>query len=164
MSVRTGMYHFEVSRTAMYRVRYVLVHTSTYRHVLPCTRCTGFQMAVVQDSEGHPSHQTSNVKCSIIMLSCSRCGWYKYHGTAFLCIPKGCRLVEDEMSVAPGPAGPARNRPELVQARELLRHHDLESWPVVCTSDRVHSGMYQVLVCTGMYHAIVWYQLEYKPT
>jgi hypothetical protein len=36
MSVRTGMYHFEVSRTAMYRVRYVLVCTSTYRHVLPC--------------------------------------------------------------------------------------------------------------------------------
>jgi hypothetical protein len=26
----------------------------------------------------------------------------------------------------------------------------------------VHSGMYQV--CTGMYHTIVWYQLEYKPT
>ena len=46
MSVRTGMYHFEVSRTAMYRVRYVLAHTSTvtYRHVLPCTRYTGFQM------------------------------------------------------------------------------------------------------------------------
>ena len=45
MLVRTGMYHFEVSRTAMYRVRYVLVRTSTYRHVLPCTRCTtGFQM------------------------------------------------------------------------------------------------------------------------
>ena len=45
MSVRTGMYHFEVSRTAMYRVRYVLAaRTSTYRHVLPCTRCTGFQM------------------------------------------------------------------------------------------------------------------------
>ncbi len=44
MSVRTGMYHFEVSRTAMYRVRYVLAHTGTYRHVLPCTRCTGFQM------------------------------------------------------------------------------------------------------------------------
>ena len=52
MSVRTGMYHFEVSRTAMYRVRYVLVHTSTYRHVLPCTRCTGFQMheIVIDDS------------------------------------------------------------------------------------------------------------------
>ena len=47
MSVRTGMYHFEVSRTAMYRVRYVLVRTSTYRHVLPCTRCTGFQMITV---------------------------------------------------------------------------------------------------------------------
>ncbi len=46
MSVRTGMYHFEVSRTAMYRVRYVLVRTSTYRHVLPCTRCTRFQMTV----------------------------------------------------------------------------------------------------------------------
>ncbi len=45
MSVRrTGMYHFEVSHTAMYRVSYVLVRTSTYRHVLPCTRCTGFQM------------------------------------------------------------------------------------------------------------------------
>ncbi len=47
MSVRTGMYHFEVSRTAMYRVRYVLVRTSTYRHVLPCTRCTGFQMIIL---------------------------------------------------------------------------------------------------------------------
>ncbi len=44
MLVRTGMHHFEVSRTAMYRVRYVLVRTSTYRLVLPCTRCTGFQM------------------------------------------------------------------------------------------------------------------------
>jgi hypothetical protein len=44
MSVRTGMYHFVVSRTAMYRVRYVLARTSTYRLVLPCTRCTGFQM------------------------------------------------------------------------------------------------------------------------
>jgi hypothetical protein len=44
MSVRTGMYHFEVSRTAMYRVRYVLARTSTNRLVLPCTRCTGFQM------------------------------------------------------------------------------------------------------------------------
>jgi hypothetical protein len=32
MSVRTGMsrYHFEVSRTAMYRVRYVLASTSTH--------------------------------------------------------------------------------------------------------------------------------------
>ena len=47
MSVRTGMYHFEVSRTAMYRVRYVLAHTSTYRHVLPCTRYTGFQMVIM---------------------------------------------------------------------------------------------------------------------
>ncbi len=44
MLVRTGMYYFEVSRTAMYRVRYVLARTSTYCRVLPCTRCTGFQM------------------------------------------------------------------------------------------------------------------------
>ena len=51
MSVRTGMYHFEVSRTAMYRVRYVLARTSTYRHVLPCTRCTGFQMYEYHDDD-----------------------------------------------------------------------------------------------------------------
>jgi hypothetical protein len=38
------MYHFEVSRTALYRVRYVLARTSTYHLVLPCTRCTGFQL------------------------------------------------------------------------------------------------------------------------
>jgi hypothetical protein len=44
MLVRTGMYHFEVSRTALYRVRHVLARTSTYHLVLPCTRCTGFQM------------------------------------------------------------------------------------------------------------------------
>ena len=44
MLVRTGMYRFEVSRTALYRVRYVLARTSTYHLVLPCTRCTGFQM------------------------------------------------------------------------------------------------------------------------
>jgi hypothetical protein len=43
--VRTGMYHFEVSLTALYRVRYVLARTSTYHLVLPCTRCTGFQMS-----------------------------------------------------------------------------------------------------------------------
>ncbi len=46
MSVRTGMYHFEVSRIALYRVRYVLARTSTYHLVLPFTRCTGFQMWV----------------------------------------------------------------------------------------------------------------------
>ncbi len=44
MLVRTGMYHFEGSRTALYRVRYVLAHTGTFHLVLPCTRCTGFQM------------------------------------------------------------------------------------------------------------------------
>jgi hypothetical protein len=44
MLVRTGMYHFEVSRTALYRVRYVLARTSTYHLLMPCTRCTGFQM------------------------------------------------------------------------------------------------------------------------
>jgi hypothetical protein len=44
MSVRTGMYHFEVSRTALYPLRYVLASTSTYHLVLPCTRGTGFQM------------------------------------------------------------------------------------------------------------------------
>jgi hypothetical protein len=42
--VRTGMYHFEVSRTALYQVRYVLACTSTYHLVRPCTRCTGFQI------------------------------------------------------------------------------------------------------------------------
>jgi hypothetical protein len=31
MLVRIGMYNFEVSRTALYRVRYVLARTSTYR-------------------------------------------------------------------------------------------------------------------------------------
>jgi len=45
MLLRTGMYHFEVSRTALYRVRYVLARTSTYHLVLPCTRCKGFQMS-----------------------------------------------------------------------------------------------------------------------
>jgi hypothetical protein len=46
MSVRTGMYHFEVSRTALYPLRpgYVPARTSTYHLVLPCTRGTGFQM------------------------------------------------------------------------------------------------------------------------
>ncbi len=54
MSVRTGMYHFEVSssRTALYPLAYVPARTSlsTYRDhlVLPCTtttgRGTGFQM------------------------------------------------------------------------------------------------------------------------
>jgi hypothetical protein len=34
MLVRTGMYHFEVSRTALYRVRYELARTSTYHLVL----------------------------------------------------------------------------------------------------------------------------------
>ena len=33
--VHTGMYHFEVSRTAFYRVRYVLARASTYHLVLP---------------------------------------------------------------------------------------------------------------------------------
>ncbi len=46
MLLRTGMYHFEVSRTALYRVRYVLARTSTYHLVWPCTRCTGFQMSI----------------------------------------------------------------------------------------------------------------------
>jgi hypothetical protein len=38
MSVRTGMYHFEVSHTALYPLRYVPAPTSTYHLVLPCTR------------------------------------------------------------------------------------------------------------------------------
>ena len=38
------MYHFDVSRTAVYPDRYVLARTSTYHFVLPCTRGTGFQM------------------------------------------------------------------------------------------------------------------------
>ncbi len=48
MLVHTGMYHFEVSRTALYQVRYVLARNSTYHLVLPCTRCTGFQMLACQ--------------------------------------------------------------------------------------------------------------------
>jgi hypothetical protein len=46
MLVRTGhcMYHFEVSRTALYPRRYVPARSSTYHLVLPCTRGTGFQM------------------------------------------------------------------------------------------------------------------------
>jgi hypothetical protein len=64
MSVRTGMYHFEVSRTAMYRVRYVLVRTSTYRLVLPCTRCTGFQMGVGSGpGHGHHDGDLGTVTC-----------------------------------------------------------------------------------------------------
>ena len=44
MLVRTGMYHFDVSRTALYPLRYVPARTSTYHLVLPRTRGTGFQM------------------------------------------------------------------------------------------------------------------------
>jgi hypothetical protein len=39
MSVLTGMYHFEVSRTALYPLAYVQVHTTLYCHVLPWIHC-----------------------------------------------------------------------------------------------------------------------------
>ncbi len=44
--VCTGMYNFsfQVSCTALYPEEDVLVRTSTYHLVLPCTRGTGFQM------------------------------------------------------------------------------------------------------------------------
>ena len=42
--VCTGMYNFDISRTAMYPEEDVLVCTSTYHLVLPRTRGTGFQM------------------------------------------------------------------------------------------------------------------------
>jgi hypothetical protein len=45
MSVRTALYQFVVSCTALYPLAYVLAHTSTYHLVPPCTRGTGFQMA-----------------------------------------------------------------------------------------------------------------------
>jgi len=44
--VCTGMYNFDISRTASYPEEDVLVCTSTYHLVLPCTRGTGFQMSV----------------------------------------------------------------------------------------------------------------------
>jgi hypothetical protein len=44
MSVHTGTYHFEVSRTAMSPEAYVPGCTSTNCLVPPHTRCTGFQM------------------------------------------------------------------------------------------------------------------------
>ncbi len=44
MLVRTGMFHFEVSRTALYPLAYAPAHTGTYHLVLPYTRGTGFQM------------------------------------------------------------------------------------------------------------------------
>ncbi len=51
MSARTGMYHFEVSRTALYPLAYVLARTRTYHLVLTYhdTRGhgTGFQMVGV---------------------------------------------------------------------------------------------------------------------
>jgi hypothetical protein len=68
MSVRTGMYHLEVSRTAMYRVRYVLVRTSTYRHVLPCTRCTGFQMCAVLNHVLGRQRLDSTAACTLFLL------------------------------------------------------------------------------------------------
>ena len=54
MSVRTALYQFVVSCTALYPLAYVLAHTSTYHLVPPCTRGTGFQMAAgkrLRDSE-----------------------------------------------------------------------------------------------------------------
>ena len=44
VAVCTGMYNFDISRTAMYPEKDVLVCTSTYHLVLPRTRGTGFQM------------------------------------------------------------------------------------------------------------------------
>ncbi len=84
MSVRTGMYHFEVSRTAMYRVRYVLVRTSTYSHVLPCTRCTGFQMddSDQQDSDGLPG----------IVLQVALAGLLQHAVRIFLPVSHGLRV------------------------------------------------------------------------
>ena len=38
------MYNFDISRTALYPEEDVLVCTSMYHFVLPCTRGTGFQM------------------------------------------------------------------------------------------------------------------------
>ena len=43
--VCTGMYNFDISRTASYPEEDVLVCTSTYHLVLPRTRGTGFQMS-----------------------------------------------------------------------------------------------------------------------
>ncbi len=44
MSVRTGLYQFEVSCTALYPLAYVPACTTLYHLVPPCTRGTGFQM------------------------------------------------------------------------------------------------------------------------
>jgi hypothetical protein len=64
------MYHFEVSCTTMYRVRYVLVRTSTYHLVLPCTRCTGFQMSKlsVQYIQNRPLHIILHIHLLIVLI------------------------------------------------------------------------------------------------
>ncbi len=51
MSVHTGTYHFEVSRTAMSPEAYVPGCTSTNCLVPPYTRFTGFQMNGIYVSE-----------------------------------------------------------------------------------------------------------------
>jgi hypothetical protein len=84
MSVHTGTYHFEVSRTAMSPEAYVPAHTGTYRLVPPYSRCTGFQMhAQVQvlsrlhnlESSGYPPGQDSQV------LVGQNCTYVSEHGT-----------------------------------------------------------------------------------
>ena len=50
--VCTGMYNFDISRTASYPEEDVLVRTSTYHLVLPRTRGTGFQMNPVNLDTG----------------------------------------------------------------------------------------------------------------
>ncbi len=52
MSVRTGMYHFEVSRTAMYQVRYVLAHTRVAVHTVMYCLVPGVQDSRCQNAAG----------------------------------------------------------------------------------------------------------------
>ncbi len=71
MSVLTGMYHFEVSRTALYPLAYVLAHTGTYHLVLPYTRGHG---DTVQDSRCQQFQVTSvYVHCWMMYVDLKKC-------------------------------------------------------------------------------------------
>jgi len=65
--VCTGMYNFDISRTASYPEEDVLVCTSTYHLVLPRTRGTGFQMSKKRSK----SHRDSDTLVSQVQLEVS---------------------------------------------------------------------------------------------
>ncbi len=57
MSVRTGMYNFDVFRTTLYPLANVPARTSTYHLVLPCTR---YRISDVPASAAGPASITSD--------------------------------------------------------------------------------------------------------